>query len=53
MDNLCGLSAGQNSSVGIATRYGLDGPGDRIPVWTRFSTYVQNGSRALTVAVWR
>ena len=23
---------GQDSSVGVATRYGLDGPGDRIPV---------------------
>jgi len=23
---------GRDSSVGMATRYGLDGPGDRIPV---------------------
>ena len=27
---------GRDSSVGIATRYGLDGPGDRIPVGARF-----------------
>ena len=26
------LSGGRDSSAGIATRYGLDGPGDRIPV---------------------
>jgi hypothetical protein len=27
---------GRDNSVVIATRYGLDGPGDRIPVWMRF-----------------
>jgi hypothetical protein len=27
---------GRNSSVGTATRYGLDGPGDRIPVGTTY-----------------
>jgi hypothetical protein len=30
-----------SDAVGIATSYGLDGPGDRIPVGTRFSTLVQ------------
>jgi len=33
---------GLDSSVGIATRYGLDGLVDRIPVETRFSASVQN-----------
>jgi len=28
---------GPDNSVGIATGYGLDGPGDRIPLGTRFS----------------
>jgi len=28
-------------SVGLVTRYGLDGPGDRIPVGARFSAPVQ------------
>ena len=37
---------GRDSSVGIATRYGLDGPGDRIPVGARFSTPVQTGPGA-------
>ena len=32
---------GRDSSVGIATRYGLDGPGNRIPVGARFSAPVQ------------
>ena len=32
-----------NSAVGIATRYGLDGLGDRIPVAARFSEPVQTG----------
>jgi len=30
----------------MATRYGLDGPGDRIPVGTRISTPGQAGSGA-------
>ena len=37
---------GRDSSVGIATRYGLDGPGDRIPVGARFSAPVQTGPGA-------
>ena len=37
---------GRNSSVGIATRYGLDDPGDRIPVGVRFSAPVQTGPGA-------
>ena len=40
---LCG---GRDSSVGIATRYELDGPGDRIPVGARFSAPVQIGPGA-------
>jgi hypothetical protein len=31
--------------VGIATRYGLDGAGDRIPVAERISATVQTGPR--------
>jgi hypothetical protein len=34
---------GPGSSVGIATGYGLDGPGYRIPVGARFSAPVQTG----------
>ena len=34
---------GRDSSVGIASRYWLDGPGDRIPVGARFSAPVQTG----------
>ena len=34
---------GRDSSVGIATRYGLDGPENRIPVGARFSAPVQTG----------
>ena len=34
---------GPGSAVGIATGYGLDGPGDRIPVGARFSAPVQSG----------
>jgi len=37
---------GPGSAVGIATGYGLDGPGDRIPVVARFSATVQTGPRA-------
>ena len=32
---------GRDSSVGIATRYGMDGPVNRIPVGARFSAPVQ------------
>jgi hypothetical protein len=34
---------GRDISVGIATRYGLNGSGNRIPVDTRFSAPVQTG----------
>jgi hypothetical protein len=34
---------GWNSSVGIATGYGVDGPVDRIPVGARFFAHVQSG----------
>jgi hypothetical protein len=36
----------RDSSVGIVTRYGLDGPGDRILVWAIFSAPVQTGPGA-------
>jgi hypothetical protein len=38
---------GRDSSVGIATRYGLLRSGNRIPVGARFSTPVQTGRGAL------
>ena len=34
---------GRDSSVGIATGYGLERSGDRIPVGPRFSASVQTG----------
>ena len=34
---------GQGGSVGIATCYGLDDNGDRIPVGARFSACIQTG----------
>jgi hypothetical protein len=37
---------GRDSSDGIATGYGLDGPGDRIPVGVRFFAHVQTGPGA-------
>ena len=37
---------GRDSSVGIAICYGLDGPGDRIPVVARFSAPVHTGFRS-------
>ena len=37
------MSTARDSSAGIAARYGLDGPGDRIPVGARFSAPVQTG----------
>ena len=40
------LGSGRDSSVGIATRCRLDGPGDRIPVEARFSAPVQTGPGA-------
>jgi hypothetical protein len=36
----------QDSSVGIATRYGLDGPGIESRLVTSYSVPVQNGSGA-------
>ena len=30
------IIVGRDSSVGIATRYGLEGPGDQIPTWHDF-----------------
>ena len=38
------------SSVGIATRYGMDGPGIESRWWARFSTPVQTGSEAHTAS---
>ena len=38
--------AGRDSSVGIATRYGLDGPGIESRWWARFSAPVQTGPGA-------
>ena len=43
MKRLHTRNVGRDSTVGIATRYGLDGPGDRIPVGARFSAPVQTG----------
>jgi len=39
-------SVGRNSVVGAATRYGLGGEGNRIPVTARFSAPIQTGPRA-------
>ena len=39
-------SKGRDSAVGIATRYGLDGPGIESPWGTRFSAPVQTGPGA-------
>ena len=40
------LNVGRNNSVGTATRYGLDGPGDRILVGASVSAPVQIRSEA-------
>jgi hypothetical protein len=37
------IKRGRDSAVSIATRYGLDGPGDRIPVGTKFFAPFQTG----------
>ena len=37
---------GRDSSVGIATRYELDCPEDRVPVRARFTATVQTGPGA-------
>jgi hypothetical protein len=39
-------STGRHSSVGIVTRYVLDGPGIEAPVGARFSAPVQTGPGA-------
>jgi hypothetical protein len=41
---------GQDSSVGVATGYGLDGPGDRIPLGAKFVSHVHTGSGAYPAA---
>ena len=41
---------GRSSSVGIATRYGLDGPGIESPWGSRFSASVQTGPGAHPVS---
>jgi hypothetical protein len=40
------LAVGRDSVVGIATRYGMDGPGIESPVAARFSAAVQTGPGA-------
>ena len=42
----CMPTGDRESSVGIATRYGLDGFGGQIPVWAIFSVPVQTGPEA-------
>ena len=39
--NYIDTAVGRDSAVGIATRYGLDGPGIESPVGARFSAPVQ------------
>ena len=43
---MCSTVGGSGSVVGIATGYGLDGTGNRIPVEARFSAPVQTGPGA-------
>jgi len=43
LPSLCSDFVGHDSAVGIATRYGLDGPVCRIPLGTGFSAPVQTG----------
>jgi len=40
------VSSGLGSSVGIATRYGLDGPGSNLGGGARFAEHVQTGPGA-------
>jgi len=40
------LRVGRDSSVGIATRYGLDGPGTEYRVGARYPAFVQTGPGA-------
>ena len=44
------MSWGRDSSVGIATRYGLDGPGVELRWGTRFSASLQTGPGAQPVS---
>jgi hypothetical protein len=44
--SLLEIKVGRNSSVGLAIRYGLEGPDDRISVRARFSAPVQTGTGA-------
>ena len=44
--NVRGYTVGRDSSVGIATRYGLDGPGIEFRWEERFSARAQTGSGA-------
>ena len=39
-------ATGRDSSVGLATRYRMDGPGIEFPVGARFSTALQTGPGA-------
>jgi len=41
---------GPGSVDGIVTSYGLDGPGDQIPLGKRFSAHVQTGLGAHQVS---
>jgi hypothetical protein len=44
--SLLEIKVGRDSSVGLAIRYGLEGPEDRISVGARFSAPVQTGPGA-------
>ena len=46
MISYCTLTYGRDSSVGIATRFGLDGLGVEFRWGARFSAPVQTGARA-------
>ena len=43
LNHLVPSNVGQDSSGGISTRYGLDGPGMESPMEARFSVPVQTG----------
>jgi hypothetical protein len=46
LSEIYGIDVGRDSSVGIATRYGLDDPGIETQWRTRFSAPVQTGPGA-------
>ena len=46
LTTLCQLLRGRDNTVGIATRYGKDGPGIELQWGARFSTPVQTGPGA-------